>query len=249
MSSLQKSLDIFACLAAKQRALTAKEIAEMVRVPNSTVYRYLHTLVDNGYLVRNRRDGSYQLGFMLLRLGNLVAEKTDFIDLIKPYTDQLFSACDETTMLMVRSGWNAVCVASRESSKLMRVSVRIGLVLPLHAGASGKMLLAYERPSFVDKYFRDNHFVQLTPYTVTDKTKLRKELERIHKQGYVVSDQEVNIGVAGISAPVLDSARNLVGAFLVAGPSDRIIPKTSNIVENVTHMALVASRSLGFLGD
>jgi DNA-binding IclR family transcriptional regulator len=246
ISGLKRGLDILGCFDAKRDSLSAKEIAEKMGVPPSTLYRYLDTLLDNGFLARNRESATYRLGFMLLHLGNLVAQGTDLVGIMRPFLKELSERCDESTLLMVLSGWQAVCVAKKETTKLIKLSPQIGLVLPLYAGASSKILLAFQSPSFVDEYLRHTRMKKLTPFTHSTPEKLKAELGKIRKDGYVVSDQEVNLDVAGIAAPVFDANGTVVASVVVAGPSERLIPSKEYFIKNLKEICERASSELGF---
>jgi DNA-binding IclR family transcriptional regulator len=246
ISGLKKGLEILCCFDSDHHALYAKEIAEELGLPPSTIYRYLDTLVSTGFLNRSSEDRKYRLGYLLVHLGETVASKMSFADVVKPHMDGLSSACRETVLLLVRSGPKAVCVAKKESLDLIKVSLEIGLVLPLHGGSSSKVLLAYQSDAFVDEYLENNELRNLTDFTITDKKVLREELQRIRSQGYALSDQEVNPGVGGIAAPVFDNKGRILASLAVAGPNERVIRNKSSIIPHLKEFAGKASQDLGY---
>jgi DNA-binding IclR family transcriptional regulator len=248
ISSLKKGIDILRCFSAENEALTAKEISKKIGVPASTIYRYLDTLLNNGFLAKNS-DSKYRLGFMLLRLGDLVSRGTDFLEIIRPFLIELSDRCEETTMLMVLSGRRALCIAKKETTRLIRLSPQVGLTLPLYAGASSKVLLALQSSSFISDYLSNTKIKKLTPFTTPSIDKLGEEIIEIQKKGYSLCDQDVSIGLTGIAAPILDAKEKVVASLVVAGPRDRILKDRVSITKILKELCTNASFDLGSRGS
>jgi DNA-binding IclR family transcriptional regulator len=186
---------------------------------------------------------------MLLRLGDLVSRGTDFIEIIRPFLIELSDRCEETTMLMVLSGRRALCLAKKETSRLIRLSPQVGLTLPLYAGASSKVLLAHQSSSYINDYLSNTKIRKITPFTTPSIDKLNDEIKKIQKQGYSLCDQDVNIGLTGIAAPILDAKEKVVASFVVAGPRDRILKDKVKIIKILKELCARASFELGSRGS
>jgi DNA-binding IclR family transcriptional regulator len=153
---------------------------------------------------------------------------------------------DETVMLMVRSGKLVVCLDLKETNKPIRLNMQIGTIIPLYAGASSKVLLAYQSNGFIDDYLSKVTIDKVAPNTITSKRKLLADLKKIRRQGYSIANQEVNPNVAGIASPVFNATGDIVDSIVVAGPSDRLIPRQKKYVSAIVESAREASRDLGF---
>ena len=116
------------------------------------------------------------------------------------------------------------------------MSLEQGSSLPLHAGVSAKILLAYKKDSFVTDMFENVGLFMFTENTITDLNQLRKELKKIREQGYAFSNSEVDLMVRAISAPIFDYKGNIVAGISVAGPADRLgdeyVPEVIDIVKD-----------------
>jgi DNA-binding IclR family transcriptional regulator len=150
-------------------------------------------------------------------------------------------------LLTVISGWEAICIEKVETNRLIKLSLERGSSLPLHAGASSKILLAYQEDSFIDSMFEKTHLTKFTDNTITDPIRLKKELKAIVKQGFAFSDQEVDLGARAIGAPIFDHKGKVVAGLTVAGPRERITNKNiPKLIRLVKEAAQKASYDLGY---
>jgi DNA-binding IclR family transcriptional regulator len=247
IASVQKGLDILRLFGFGKGDISAQAISEQLNIPLSTTYRYLETLTERGFLVRNRDTKNYELGFMLFKLGNVVPSQTKLAEIILPHMRSLSSLSGETVLLTVIGRWEAVCIEKVETNKTIKLSLERGLSLPLYAGASSKILLAYQKDSYVNSFLRNVPLVRLTKNTTTDPIKLRKELKTIREQGYAFTDQEADLGAKAIAGPVFDRQGEIAAGLSIAGPRDRINQKNkANLIQLVKRSAQKASYDLGY---
>jgi DNA-binding IclR family transcriptional regulator len=129
------------------------------------------------------------------------------------------------------------------------LSLERGSSLPLHAGASSKILLAFQEERFVDAIVKCGPLTRFTRSTITDPLRLKKELRSIRKQRFSFSDQEVDLGAIAIGAPLRDHRGKVVAGLTVAGPRERIDGKKKDeLIEMVKELAQKASHDLGYRG-
>jgi DNA-binding IclR family transcriptional regulator len=159
----------------------------------------------------------------------------------------LASLSGETVLLTVISGWEVICIEKVEATRLIKLSLERGSSLPLHAGASSKILLAYQENSFIDSMFKKTQLTKFTDNTITDPARLKRELKAIVKQGFSFSDQEVDLGARAIGAPLFDHKGKVVGGLTVAGPRERISDREKErLIRLVKETAKRASHDLGY---
>jgi len=157
--------------------------------------------------------------------------------------------CNENVQLRVRDGLETVCVARWESTQAVRVHGNVGNRRPLHAGASGKVLLAFA-PEEVRQAVLTSNLVRFTPETITQRSKLTQEIAKIVKLGYSVSISEMSDGAVAVAAPVFDVTGNIVASLSIAGPSSRLTADNlPAFVQLVQDHALRLSASMGFSRD
>src|SRR5262249_48717242 len=120
--------------------------------------------------------------------------------------------------------------------------------LPLHAGASAKVLLAYLKPSEIDTVLNAEDLPRYTEHTVTDPAILRAQLKAIRAAGHVVSDGEVDTGVRGIAAPIFGTNEQVIEGISVAGPAFRLhdaaLPAVIAAVRNAAQLISQRLRDL-----
>jgi DNA-binding IclR family transcriptional regulator len=246
--SLKKGLDILGCFCFDDHSLSVQEIAERLNIPLSTTYRYIETLEERGFLGKNSNGKNFKLGFMVYQIGNIVFLQMRLIDIALPYMKSLASLSGETLLLMMVSGAKALCIESIESDRLIRLSLKRGASLPLHAGAPSKLLLAFQKESFIESFLKKAVLVKYTSTTTTDPEILKRELKTIREQGFAFSNQEVDMGDCAIAAPILDESENLIAGLAIAGPAERFEGNKERMVLWVKETASKISNDLIYKG-
>lgn len=193
----------------------ADNIAASLGLPLSSVYRYLRTLREAGFVID--RDGVYGAGPRLagrsrsLLPGSIGATAA-------PFLRHLSAATGETAVLTVRHGLHAVCVRQVESPHEIRLAFRMGQLLPLYAGAGQRVLLAFA-PEEVQHAVLDMECRALTPNTPT-RSELSGLLARIRADGFTISRGELIPGSVALGMPVLSGGHAIAG-LCIAGPRNR----------------------------
>jgi DNA-binding IclR family transcriptional regulator len=190
-------------------------LAEQLGMPVSTVYRYLRSLRELGLV--EERDGWHRPGERLVKSGRLVPNDT-LAYLARPTLRSLALETRETALLTIRAGKSALCLAQVESSSPVRMAFEIGQVLPLHAGAACRVLLAWAPDDLVESVLAG----PLSAYTAStpDAKTLRSELEATRATGFAISRGEFIPGAFAVAVPVFQGD-SIVAGLALAGPVDR----------------------------
>lgn len=202
--------------------LSPREIADDTGLPLPTVYRMAQALCAHGLL--EKRGGRYRLGLALLHLGTRVSEGMELRRQALPHLEWLNERTGENAELHVRQGEARVPIELVRSPHNLRPFVEIGAPLPLHLGASGKVLLAW-LPETERESLAVASAARFDGKAVFDAGALRTQLERIRAQGWAASDGERSSGVAALAAPAFDAGGRVAGAILVSMPSVRLSAK------------------------
>lgn len=197
------------------------EVAGLLDMPRSTTYRYLQTLRSYG-LVEEDESRGFRLGSRILQLARIARAGLGLSEVALPAMREVAAKTGEAVLLTRRSGSSVVCVERIESAHPVRLTYERGHVLPVHAGASAKVLLAFSTPEEIEEVLATARLKRFTARTVTDPRTLRKQLEEIRQQGYAVTDGEVDDGVRGVAAPIMASDGRVVAGLSVAGPAFRM---------------------------
>ena len=196
--------------------IRADELGSLLDMPVSTVYRYLRTLADFGFV--DRHGGQYRLGpRLLIGSGSSVSSEL-LIRRADPVLRSLVDETGETAVIVRRVGLAAVCLHQVESERLLRVTLELGAPMPLHAGALGRTLLAFAPAEVVAEVFAGD----LTPVTARspDEAELREGLGHVVTTGLAESEGEIVEGSVAIAAPIF-RADGIVGAIGLIGPETR----------------------------
>jgi len=217
VKSATRTLDIIEYVVAHPRPLVAQEIATALGIPVSSLSYLLATLVDRNYLIREGRRYSPGPGLEKLQMH---AEAYTLADRAAPLVRTLRVQLNETTSFFVRDGWEVEALVTESSDQALRYAVPAGKRFQMHAFASGKAMLAALPDAELDRYFAETDRLRYTPSTVTAEKALRKEIEQIRKSGFAFTDEEFNLGIAGIGR-LVTIGREPVGALSVAIPKAR----------------------------
>lgn len=243
---LRKITQILRAFSIEQPELTLQQITKTTALPASTCQRLVRNLVLEGFL---DRDGDrYRIGLDFVQWAAPGTFGLDLVALTRPTLQRLRDETGETACLYTRHGPFRTVVSIAESRHpIIRLFV-VGMVMPLHAGSAGKVLLAWDRTARQEAV--GHGLSRFTANTVVDIDVLTEQLSAIRKDGYAASFEERDVGAASISAPVFDLHGDLVAALGIGAPIQRLaredLPRLTPLV---TKAAEDASRRLGWRPD
>src|SRR5882757_1600538 len=194
--------------------IRADELSTLLETPVSTIYRYLRTLAEFGFI--DRRDGGYRLGPRLIIGSGANVTTEELIRTADPVLRLLAEETGETAVIVRRLGLAAVCLHEIPSSQALRVTIAPTTSLPLQSGALGKALLAFAPQDIVDEVIG----LEPAPGPPPDRDRLRADLADIVTSGVARSVGEVISGSVAIAAPIFRED-GIVAAIGVVGPEGR----------------------------
>ncbi len=235
---LEKALAVLELFDEQGTELTLTEIGERLGIHKTTVFRIVTVLDNSNYLEKADGSAKYRLGFKLLHLGSLVESGTELKRCARPVLERLQEECDETVHLVVLNKGEALYLDKIEGRKTVRVVSRVGMTLPAHCSGVGKVLLAFLPDDRVESIVRAKGLKRFTPNTITDREQLHAELCRIRERGYALDDEEIEVGLRCVAAPIKDASGDVIGALSISGPAFRFDGKEA---ERLTALALQAA--------
>jgi DNA-binding IclR family transcriptional regulator len=233
----------------EQPLLHFSEIVARVGLPKSTTHRLLATLIQVGF-VEQRGNGTYALGIGLFEVGSLAYANLSLRSIAQSYIRSLTEEIKETVHMGVLDGFEVVSIEEASSPHLLRAEVYVGKRAPLHCTAVGKAILAFaDEPGWLARY-RRRPLERFTAATIRDHGVLEAELDKIRRQGFAVDDQEHEVGVRCVGAPIRDASGNVVGSLSISGPSARITPETlPSLSQRLLEVTAEISATLGYVGE
>ena len=239
-STADRAIDILLLFESKGPVLGAADVSEELGMSRSTTYRYLQSLRAHDLLEEGDDGRGFRLGPRVLRLARVARHGLGVPEVALPVMRQLMVETDETVLLTRRAGMNVVCVERVSGRHPVRLSYERGHILPVHAGASAKILLAYADAAEIEQVLAAP-MPRLTPNSVIDPNKLRQQLAAIREQGYAITHGEADANVVGIAAPIRDGSGRVVAAVGIAGVDFRI---TEDTVPRLTAAVVRAAQAI-----
>lgn len=247
VQSVDRALQVLEIIATRGQA-GVTEIAAELGVHKSTVSRLIAVLEARGYVEQLSDRGKYRLGFSIARLARSSSAHTSLARQSQPACDALAAEVGETANLALLDDRRIVNIV--EASPVAEVAVRtwVGQSCPAHATSSGKVLLAGLAPGELRTRL-GQRLETFTPKTVATVAELEAELADVRENGWASVEEELEIGLNAVAAPVYDSAAEVVAALSVSGPSYRLSSEHfAQVAKQTIAAADGISRRLGWLG-
>ncbi len=216
---LEKALRVLDLFTVDRPAWSATEIGRELGMPTATAHRIVRALEARTYLTKV--GSRYRLGFAAIDLGRRATASVDLRLRLGSVLRELARTTGETALLTVydENRHGSLCVDRIETTHSLRLTIEIGRVTPIHAGASAKALLAFlEKPIVEEVLSRD--LEALAPGTVTEVAAIRDQLEEIRRRGWASSYEENNVGAWGLAAPIVVGGQ-VIASIGFAAPTAR----------------------------
>ena len=230
-------LHILVTLGQAGEAISARALSERLGQPLSSTYRHLKTLLRWG-LAEENGQGRYLPGPACLQLAKKFDREAVLVTLAKPELRRLAELSQESVALMVPSNGQAICIELVDSPQPLRCCYQKGLAQPLLVGASARVLLAHMEPA--------HSLALLHSQGIEDEpcADYLRSFVAIRAQGYAVSVSEIDDGIWGVSAPLIDSRQRLQGAISLMAPAFRAHPRSERLIRWTQDIALRLSARL-----
>jgi len=246
IKTVGKSIDILDCFSLENPELGVGEISELTGYTASSVSRILATLRAKGCVEKSPDTGRYQLGSKILGWSQIIYKQLEVKQVALEIMQELRDQCGEEVALYIMRGDDRYCIERVESKFGVAKTSATGVALPLHCGAAGKVLLAYLPKSTRDELLK-KPLESYTPFTITDREALEKDIEDIKRDGCAYSLSEREIGAYSIVAPVFNAHGQVVASLAISGPQFRLSQEQKEVyLQLVKKAALKISHKMGY---
>ena len=228
--------------------VSLSDIARATDLTCSTSFRILETLSQRGYALQDGQSGRYRLGVGAIQIGLAYSANSPLPAAADPAMRELVRTTKETANLAILDGDQAVYIHQVESKQSVRMFTQLGARAPVYCTGVGKVLVAWRSAEEVAQMLSNVSFEAFTSNTIPNLEKLQIDLERVKNQGYAIDDEERELGVRCVTAPVRRAREMVVAALSVSAPASRL-PKGSIIQRSrkVIAAANEISARLGFV--
>lgn len=213
MGGFAKGLAVIEAFSAEKSRLSISDAAEATGFDRATARRCLLTLADLGYATY---DGKFfSLTPRVLRLGTSSLAAMPLPRIVQPLLDALSEEIGQSTSVSILDDWEIVYVARAAQRRVMSISLMPGSRLPAYCASMGRVLLAAQPDDAVQDVLRRHPPVRRTEHSLHKTSDIIKALDTVRRQGFAISDQELEIGLRSIAVPLYDSRNRVVAAINV----------------------------------
>ncbi|MCJ0905623.1 IclR family transcriptional regulator [Rhodococcus sp. ARC_M6] len=250
LSSVRQALRVLDALQDHEE-LGITEIAQALDCATSTAHRLAATLLEATYVMKSPGGRKYRLGPAMSGTRNAAAV-AHCVDVALPHMEALRNLTGETIQLAVLQNISIKFVAAVESEQIMRVTSRIGGLMPAHATAAGKVLLSYLSETELAARYGDGLPPPITQFGISSLEELEIQLRLARVNGFSQNLAEMELGVAALAVPVIRPTGQVLCALTLSGPLSRFDPKRlgvessheSKLRQQLQHQAHLISAQL-----
>jgi DNA-binding IclR family transcriptional regulator len=230
--------------------LSLTELSKRLSMNEGSVHLLLANLQSRNYIEQNRSTNNYRLGIKNLELAQTVLHQIDLYRVARPVLASISGECGEATAVAVLRKSHVIELDAIQSEHPVQVVSRVGVHLPIHCTAAGKVLIASKAADDLENLLQGMELVSYTRNTVTCVDELRLKLGQIVERGFAIDDEEMDRDVRGVAADIRNYAGLVVGAVVITGPSCRISLERlgGELARLVQNGAREISARLGFHG-
>lgn len=246
--TLLRGLDILSLFTRETPALTLTEITHLTGHSKATVFRFITTLEQAGYLIRDPETKRYRPGVKVLQLGFAAISSLELRQVARPYLERLSQKVGETVSLSILDGLEIVYIDRVRNRQIVGVVLGLGSRLPAHCTSMGKVILAHLDSESLNSRLNEKVLNPCTLKSLSNQTSFKNELIQIRQQGFAINDEELEVGLRAVAAPVWDLSEKVCAAINITGSAAMISIEriTGELAPAVTATALDISHALGY---
>jgi IclR family pca regulon transcriptional regulator len=219
VQSLERGLAVIRAFGTDRARMTLSEVAREAELSRASARRFLHTLVELGYVMTDGR--MFALRPQVLELGYAYLSSLSLPEVAQPHLEQLAEEAGESSSVAVLDGADIVYVARVATHRIMSAAIQVGTRFPAAATSMGRAVLAHLHDGEREAFLAAVTLAPLTSRTITDKGLLRAELNAVREQGWALVDQELEDGLRSVAAPLWDAAGRVIAAVNISAPVRR----------------------------
>lgn len=240
-SVAERVLDVLDAFSSEQPALSLSDLSRRTGIPLSSTHRIVAGLLRRGALERDSA-GLYRIGLWMWEVASLSSHGMGLRESAMPFIEDLYEATHQHVQLAVLDVPEIVYLERISGRGAVNVISRVGGRLPAHATGVGLVLLAYSAPD-VQESVLAGPLKRFTDKTISSSSQLRRVLADVRRDGFAISDGQIELPALSVAAPIQGARDHVVAAVSVVVPSAGVDPRT--LVPAVRAAARGISRALG----
>ncbi|HEY4143097.1 MAG TPA: IclR family transcriptional regulator [Pseudolabrys sp.] len=218
VQSLGRAFAILEEVARHREGIGLADLSKLVGLHNSTTFHLAKTMVSLGYIRQEKDSKRYRVGRPLFALAASALDEIEMVNVATPVLEDLSRETGESSHFAVRMGDAVVVIARTSGPGAFQLTDRVGVVRPAHCTALGKVVLAALRPDQLERFLERVDMKPSTEKSITDVSRLMREIAEVRKTGIAYDDGEFNLEVRCVAVAVKDFTGQVVGALGISGP-------------------------------
>ena len=246
VQSIGRAFAILEEVARNRDGIGLADLSKRVGLHNSTTFHLVKTMVSLGYIRQIKESKRYRVGRPLFALAASALDEVEMVSMATPVLDDLSRETGESSHFAARMSDAVVVMARTPGPGAFQLTDRVGVVRPAYCTALGKVILAALRPDQIDRYLDRVELKSMTPKTITNAQRLRRELQDVRRAGIAFDDGEFDNEMRCAAMPVHDFSGQVVGAIGISGPIWRLsIQALQNKARHLDEAAKRLSEAFG----
>jgi DNA-binding IclR family transcriptional regulator len=222
VKSADRVLDIFELFTGEKDSYNLTEISKGLNMPSSSTYLILQNMLNRGYLEMDRSGKQFRIGYKLFSIRSGYMRNASLTGEFNQIAEKIIDDLNETVSLSIRADNQLLYIGEKVSTHSLRFNPSMGNTLPLHATASGKILLSDLTMDELRALYPSEQLEKVTSKTISTFSDLLKELEKVRKQGFGYNMGETVDGVHCVGGSVKDAEGKAVASISISIPVVRI---------------------------
>jgi len=224
MKSLTTSLRILSAFCGERLNWGVSELAQSLCLEKALVSKNLSCLREAGFLKQDGQSKAYSPGIRSFLLGAQFLHNNALVREAGAELRRLADSTGHTSTLCALQGTNVIHLAAVEGPHFLDIGWRVGTLVPFHASAVGKVLLAFAPPKLLDDAIADQGMRRFTKKTICEPSVFKKQLAKTVQVGWSETDQETMNGLAAQAVPVFGAEQHVVAALGLIFPRHAVSP-------------------------
>jgi len=247
IQSIERAADLLELFLLVSPELSIKDISDKTGLSKSTAHGIVKTLEYKGLLQQNPDDLKYKLGMKLFTLGNAVGSRLDIRKIARPLIEERVRDLKETVHLVILDRDEVIYVEKVEGPHSLSIYSQIGKRAPIHCTGVGKAILAFQPREEIERLLDKAELTPFTPKTLTDKRQLMEHLRLVQAQGYAIDDEEIELGLKCVAAPIFNHQGIVIASISCAAPVTRFgDDRVPDVITGVRNTANTISQRMGY---
>jgi IclR family transcriptional regulator, KDG regulon repressor len=244
VESIGRGFKLLSLVCQSASPLSLSELSKESHLSISTIQRLSYTLQRLGLLDRDLRTKKFKIGPEMISLSFAVIDNLTLKKIAYPYMKELSQQVGEVVGLAALSGDRVILIESIKTQQILNVNTNSGVIIPPHATASGKAILAFLPEDEIDLVLRQNELEKLTDYTITSVQTYKNTLPDVRKCGFATAVDEDAYGLSAVAAPIQGNTGEVRAALTLMVPTARINKK--KLVEVYSRKVIQAAERISF---